>query len=597
MYLLRKILTNIIHLKLIEIEYMQKALSLLNKDQISKGYQLIFLMFIASIIEIFGLGMVLLIINSFLNINSDNIFQNYLINYFEVDSKGSYFKIIFIFLTVSFTLKFFILVFTSWKESLFLADIRKKISSDLYKNFIYRIPEKVFKKNSAEYLRNFVEEINGTVVFYSNILKIILDLLLFLGFAIFLIVFEPKMFLVVFFVFGLIAGIYFYSLKNKLLQWAKEALKNKKKRIQFINESFNAIKYIKILSAEKFFLKKFKFQNDSLSNIIHNQGFVGSIPRYLLEYILFLTIVVILFILLKLNYENKNIIQILSIYTIAAFRIVPIINKLLTSSQQLRFTYPSLEKLYNEQREKIVVQPEKIIRFSFNKKIELKFKNFSFKKNKKNNILKNVNISFPKYSKIGIIGPSGSGKSTLINMICGFIASVNRKMITVDGKSIFENLNGWQSQIGYIPQNIVILDRSLRENILFGVDSNIYTDKQVLEVIKKVELTKFLKSLKQKLSHRINQDGLNISGGEKQRIGMARALLRNPEILILDEATSGLDMDTEKKIIKTIKRLNKTIIFVSHRITALSFCDKIYNIENNTIKTINTKKLLEIKSK
>ena len=176
-----------------------------------------------------------------------------MINYFEVDSQGSYFKIIFIFLTVSFTLKFFILVFTSWKESLFLADIRKKISSDLYKNFIYRIPEKVFKKNSAEYLRNFVEEINGTVVFYGNFLKIILDLLLFLGFAIFLIVFEPKMSLVVIFVFGLIAGIYFYSLKNKLLQWAKEALKNKKKRIQFINESFNAIKYIKILSAEKFF--------------------------------------------------------------------------------------------------------------------------------------------------------------------------------------------------------------------------------------------------------------------------------------------------------------------------------------------------------
>ena len=136
----KKILINIIHLKLIEIKHMQKALSLLNKNQISKGYQLIFLMFVASIIEIFGLGMVLLIINSLLNINSDNIFQNYLINYFEVDSKGSYFKIIFIFLTVSFTLKFFILVFTSWKESLFLADIRKK-------NFI-RFIQKFYIQNT-----------------------------------------------------------------------------------------------------------------------------------------------------------------------------------------------------------------------------------------------------------------------------------------------------------------------------------------------------------------------------------------------------------------------------------------------------------------
>ena len=144
-------------------------------------------------------------------------------------------------------------------------------------------------------------------------------------------------------------------------------------------------------------------------------------------------------------------------------------------------------------------------------------------------------------------------ESTLINMICGFIASVNKKMITVDGKSIFENLNGWQNQIGYIPQNIVILDSSLRENILFGSDPNIYTDNIVLDVIKKVELTNFLRRLKLKLSHPISQDGLNISGGEKQRIGIARALLRNPEVLILDEATSGLDIDTEKRILKTIK--------------------------------------------
>ena len=256
-----------------------------------------------------------------------------------------------------------------------------------------------------------------------------------------------------------------------------------------------------------------------------------------------------------------------------------------------------MEKLYNEQREKIVIQPEKIIRLPFRKKIELKFKNFSFKKKNKNNILKNVNISFPKYSKIGIVGPSGSGKSTIINIMCGFIASVNKKMITVDGKSIFENLNGWQNQIGYIPQSVVILDSSLRENILFGSNPKIYTDKKILEVIKKVELTNFLRRLKLKLSHPISQDGLNISGGEKQRIGIARALLRNPEVLILDEATSGLDTDTEKKILKTIKRLNKTIIFVSHRFSALSFCNKIYNIENKTIKNVNIKKLLGIKSK
>ena len=149
------------------------------------------------------------------------------------------------------------------------------------------------------------------------------------------------------------------------------------------------------------------------------------------------------------------------------------------------------------------------------------------------------------------------------------------------------NLKGWQKLIGLVPQKIFILDASLRDNILFGSSSEKYTDHKIKKIIKQVKLDKFLRKLPNKLSQIIKQDGSNISGGEKQRIGIARALLHNPELILLDEATSGLDSFTEQKVLQTIKNLKKTVIIVSHRINTLKFCDKVYSIDKSTTKLTN----------
>ena len=146
------------------------------------------------------------------------------------------------------------------------------------------------------------------------------------------------------------------------------------------------------------------------------------------------------------------------------------------------------------------------------------------------------------------------------------------------------NLAGWHKIIGYVPQNVVILNQSLRENILFGANRKVYSDKDIKNILIQTELDKFLKKMPNGLSQIINEDGHNISGGEKQRIGIARALLSGPDVIILDEATSNLDSTTEDKILKMINNLNKTVVIISHRVNTLNFCDKIYNIENNTLE-------------
>lgn len=557
-----------------------KVLSCLDKDQKNSAVLLIFLMFVASIAELFGLGMVILIINSFFEIENNLNLPFGILSGFNFHSINT---ILYVLVAV-FTLKYLIFVLVSFLEANFMATINHRFAYKMFKNFLYRDPSNLLNKNSAEYLRNFTDEVKSTHTFYNSIIKIILDFIIFVFFMIFLLIYNPIVTFSVILFFISLTLAYFFFIKDRVMKWSITGLANKKKRIQSVNESFSAIKFIKILSNEDFFLNKFKIQNFSLSKIGENMMFLQQFPKHTLEYILFLSIILLIYFANK-QFSSDQIIQFLAVYTLASFRLIPIINKILLNTQNLRFTTPSFEKLYTELTYPILKKNKKFIPFKFEKKLKVSIKKFSHK-NKNKILLRKVDLNITKDKKIGIIGPSGSGKSTLIDIICGF-QKVKDGVVEADGNLINTNLEGWQKNIGYIPQNIVILNQSLKENILFGASPKKFSDKKIIEILKKVNLEYFLKKLPNGLNQLIKQDGQNISGGERQRIGIARALLTNPKIIILDEATSGLDTFTESKVINTINKFKKTIIIVSHRINTLKFCDKVYSIENSTLKLIN----------
>ena len=574
---------------------MHKLVNLFDYNQKIKFIYLIFFMLIASFLELLGLGMVVLILNSFLGLNDEHfqIINDFLGIFFKSEIT---FELILFLILILFSVKLLILIFVSWVETDFLAKFREKISNKLYHNFLNRDVLNILRKNSAEYLRNFTEEITTSNLFVYSCLRIILDSILLFTFLIFLMYFDPLITGIVFLIFSSVGVIYYILIKNKLASWAITSLDNKKKRIQFISESFSAIKSIKILSKENYFLDRFKRQNFSLSRIQFKVNFLKSLPRHILEYILILSILLLFFYLIKNQYSNESIIQLISIYTLSAFRVVPLINRLLGYMQHLKHTYPSIGKLINENEQKIRIKKKKTSKLEINKNIKLFVKNFSLDNNK-NLLLRNVDIDIKKNSQIGIIGQSGSGKSTIIDILCGFKKN-KFSSIKVDNKEIDnpEKLDSWQKSIGYVPQNIIILNQSLRENILFGSDRKIFDDKILENIIKKVDLNKFVKKPNGGLSQVLRQDGQNISGGEKQRIGIARALINDPELIILDEATSGLDYETENNVLNTIKKLKSTTIIVSHRFNALKNCDKIYMIKDKEfflLKKNNLKKYFE----
>lgn len=569
---------------------MKKIINLFDYNLKLKFLILIFFMVIASFLELIGLGFVIVILNSFLGL--DNSFLEIINNYTKYFFKISFnFEQVIFFILILFTFKLIILVFVSWIQSDFLSRFREKITNKLYHNFLNRHVKNLLKKNSAEYIRNFTEEIQASTVFINSAMRIILDSILILTFLVFLMYFNPVITAIVYLFFSLLGIIYYNLVKNKLSKWAVLSLENKKNKIQFIAESFSAIKSIKILSREKFFLNKFKKQIQSISRIQFKVGFLGDLPRNFFEYILFVSILSLFFYLNQNEFSNENIIQLLSIYTLSAFRLVPIMNRFLGHMQQFKHSYPSISKLIIENEQKIMFKRNQASKINFNRNIILNVKKFSFN-DSKNLLLKNVNINITKNSQIGIIGDSGSGKSTIIDILCGFQQNKYSKL-KVDGKEIFKaaNLESWQNSLGYVPQNIVILNQSLRDNILFGADKNIFSDDILKKLLKKVNLEKFILKSKDGLSQILRQDGQNISGGEKQRIGIARALINDPELIILDEATSGLDFETENNILKTIKKFRKTSIVVSHRLNALKNCDKIYLVKNKETTLLEKNKL------
>ena len=223
-------------------------------------------MLIASLIELFSLGTIILIINTFLEMGkSANLQGGFLENLFKDFSKSFSIESIILILLLAFSIRFLVLIFASWMQSKFLADLRETLTLNLYQNFLLRDPINIFKKNSSEYIRNFNDEVTNVVLFYQSIIKIVLDLIILIGLLIFLFIYNYKITSVIVISLFIIGILYYSVVKNKLVNWAKIALVNRKKRIQFINETFAAIKEIKIFAIEKFFLERFSLQNTSLS--------------------------------------------------------------------------------------------------------------------------------------------------------------------------------------------------------------------------------------------------------------------------------------------------------------------------------------------
>lgn len=347
---------------------------------------------------------------------------------------------------------------------------------------------------------------------------------------------------------------------------------------EIINRSFGNFKLIKLQSNDKEILKDFGDASFKYAHANITNATLGHVPRLFLEAVGF-GIIVFIITYLVWKYENNisNVLAIISMFVLALYRLMPSVNRILTSYNQILFYHKSLDIVHNDLMYNIEdLGEEKVV---FNKEIIIKNLSFEYEENKP--VLKDINLTIKKGSKIAFIGESGSGKSTLVDIIIGLYRPKNGKVL-IDGISIDDsNIKSWRSQVGYIPQSVYLFDGTVGQNIAFG---SIYDTQKIDEVLKKAKIYDFLKT-KEGQSTLVGEGGIMLSGGQKQRIAIARALYANPEILVLDEATSALDDATEKEIMNEIYSISddKTLIIIAHRLSTIQKCESVYIIKDGML--------------
>jgi ABC-type bacteriocin/lantibiotic exporter with double-glycine peptidase domain len=432
------------------------------------------------------------------------------------------------------------------------------------------------KKDSSYFVSNLSTQIPDII--YNFIMPSILlfsEILILFFIIILLLVVDYKTILLTSIV-GTVSFIFLRLVNNRIKKFGYLRILNEKRKTQNIQQSLLAIKETIIFDRQNYFLSKFNKFSIISTDLLSKYFFFLELPKILLEFIGFSFLILLILLFYNLGYSGKETIPVLAIFSICAYKILPSCNRIINSFQRIRFTGPAISSIYNEIKSiKFDYQiSEKFINILPFKK-SISFRNISFKYNDSNKVIfKKLNLLIKKGEIIGISGKSGSGKTTFINILLGLLEP-NSGDILVDNVNIKNNLKGWQKNIGYVPQIIHLLNNSIKENITLG-----FFEKNTISIRKAIELSKiqnFVKNLKNKERTNIGEDGVKISGGQRQRLGIARAIYRNPQVLILDEPTSSLDNVTEEDFIKTIfsMKRKKTIIIVSHKDSVLKKCDRI----------------------
>jgi len=470
----------------------------------------------------------------------------------------------------------------NYSISKYSRNIQQRISYDLFKTYLYEQNSVLNEKNIGTLMRNI--NAAGIVGLYLiSFLMLVIEIVIILTVMIFL--------LKVNFVITSIASLIFLSsiltlfslTKKKLFQF--NYLKEKYQSIvnQHTIQSFSLIKVIKIFNKEKLISKIFKNSNFEMLNNSFKSDVMLHVPKLLIETLVVSSLCIIIIYMIWSGSSSKDIIPLITIYAASAIRLMPSATRIISSLQRLKTFLPSLMIISAEYKAKQIID-EKVNgnNFIFSK---LEFKNVDFGFDNKKLIFKDLNIKIKKGEVVGIFGDSGAGKSTFANLISGLIFPTKGEIIYND--NITNNLNKNLSPIiGYVPQQTTLFDDTIWNNITFFENKKDDQSIKKFEIaVKQSKLKDYINSLPEKEDMKIGEGLSKISGGQAQRIGIARALFIKSDFLIFDESTSSLDSENEKKIIDTIYSLKnlKTIIIISHKHELLHKCDKIYQIVSNGI--------------
>lgn len=488
-------------------------------------------------------------------------------------------------LVAVYAVKALFLVLLAARQMRFVYGVQAELSERLFTSYLRQPYAFHLQRNSAQLIRNATTETNlfSQTVLIAG-LQCLAESLVMVGIVVLMLIVEPLGTLAVIATLGAAVWFFHRFTVRQISRWGVHRQEHEGKRIQYLQQGLGGAKDVKLLGREEEFLRDFGVHNVGYARVGRRFGLINQLPRLWLELLAVTGLATLVLVMIWQGRPLESLLPALGLFAVGAFRLMPSANRVLSSIQNVRYGLPVIQVLYQELRELPPTHPPERGRpLQFSDALVLDRVTYRYPAAERPSI-DEVSLRIPHGSSIGFVGSTGAGKSTLVDILLGLLMP-DRGQVLVDGVDIATNQRGWQDQIGYVPQSIYLTDDSLRRNVAFGVPNDRIDDAAVQRSIRAARLESMVDELSVGLDTIVGERGIRLSGGQRQRIGIARALYHDPAVLVLDEATSSLDTETEREVMDTVRALRgqKTLVTVAHRMSTVEQCDRLFRLERGRL--------------
>ena len=570
--------------KKLQPELLFKLRVLFSPSEVKKTYLIFIGIVLMGFIELIGISSIAPFMAVVLepDMIHENIYLSYAYRFLSANNSEEFIAILGISVVIALLVSNILQVFINWQIIHFTNVQTYRLSVRLLDKYLNEPYSFYLNKNPSEMSKNILSEVaRGVHGVVLQVMTVISKAIVVIFIFILLLWLDPLTAIVSVLTLGVAYGLIHHIVKDKVKSWGVGLTEESFKAYKAVNESMSAIKYIKFKSCEKKFVDLFRVPAENISLYSTKSSLVTLLPRYILEVIIFGGMILIV---VFSERKGIKIVPIISLYAMAGYRLMPALQTIYSGVTSVRYAMPAFNLIANDLSKRTNTNKINNNSLSFSKDLEVKNLCYGYHASK-NLIVNKLDLSIKKNTTIAIVGTTGSGKTTLMDLLLGLITPNSGDIYLDNIKLNDKNIHIWRNIIGYVPQSIYLTDDTIEKNIAFGVDCNEIDKSQVAKVAKIANLDNFINTLPERYDTFVGERGVRLSGGQQQRIGIARALYHDPDIIMLDEATSSLDSITENSIMEAIHNIahQKTIIMIAHRLSTIKECDEIHMMDHGRI--------------
>lgn len=577
-------------------DMLKKLFAILDKQQKVRIAGLVVLILIGGLLETAGVSLILPLLTAILDEKSfaANQYVVYFMELLGMESVRSFIYLLLAALIFMYIFKAAYLIWLTYVQSKFVNRNRCRCTTNLLSQYLHKPYEYYLYAETSTIVRTIYGDMDNIFNLLLQCMGLTAEVVVCVCLGTFLLFLDFKMMIVV--VGLLLATTIFITkvIKPRLKYVGEQARHAQAGLYKGILQPAAGIKEVKVQNKEDYFTNVYRKSAADYAYYQVRNNVYTNLPRLLIESIAIVGVLLYVGGSMLAGVELTSMLPMISAFAMAAMRLLPSVNRVNTYIANIAYYESALNYIYDNVDADEMSRQEELDAYrlahpnttpvTLEKEIKLENITFSYPNTEKK-IFDNANMTIPVGKSIGVVGPSGSGKTTIVDVLLGLLKLQNGS-ITSDGRNIFDNYSAWLAHVGYIPQTIYMLDDTVRNNIAFGVKEEDIDDERIWKVLEQAQMKQFVEELPEKLDARIGERGVRISGGQRQRLGIARALYHDPELLVFDEATSALDNDTETAIMEAIDMLHgqKTMVIIAHRLRTIENCDMIYEVKDGKIE-------------